>query len=284
MKHRNRRKQNIRRIIQIGFFTLVLLITLSHSYSEVAEFLPVIEGASLHAVCPFGGVVSLYRYVTTGTFVQKIHDSSFYLMLIVFVTAIIAGPVFCGWICPFGTFQEWIGMIGRTLFKKRYNRFIPSKIDRYLRFIRYILLIWIVVSTALSATLVFSSYDPYYALFNLWTSEVAISAYIILAVVIIASLFVERPFCKYACPYGALLGLTNYFRIFKIHRKAATCIDCGKCDVSCPMNITISTTETVKHPQCITCMLCTSEYACPVKETVYLGTAGKETTSEGTNE
>lgn len=276
---RGKKNQTVRRIIQIVFFVLVLLVSLSHTLAESGIEIPLIQGASVHAICPFGGVVSLYRYITTGTFVQKIHDSSFYLMLIVLVTAVVAGPVFCGWVCPFGTFQDWLAMLGRKLFKKRYNRFIPAKFDKWLRYLRYLVAVWVIVMTAISAKLVFSAYDPYYALFNLWTSEVAITAYVALALVVVASLFVERPFCKYACPYGAVLGLTNLFRIFTIRRNSKTCIDCGKCDKACPMNIVVSTSGHVRDHQCITCMACTSEVACPINKTVELS-AGKAISTE----
>jgi len=276
---RGKKNQTVRRIIQIVFFVLVLLVSLSHTLAESGIEIPLIQGASVHAICPFGGVVSLYRYITTGTFVQKIHDSSFYLMLIVLVTAVVAGPVFCGWVCPFGTFQDWLAMLGRKLFKKRYNRFIPAKFDKWLRYLRYLVAVWVIVMTAISAKLVFSDYDPYYALFNLWTSEVAITAYVALALVVVASLFVERPFCKYACPYGAVLGLTNLFRIFTIRRNSKTCIDCGKCDKACPMNIAVSTSGHVRDHQCITCMACTSEVACPINKTVELS-AGKAISTE----
>jgi polyferredoxin len=276
---RGKKNQTVRRIIQIVFFVLVLLVSLSHTLAESGIEIPLIQGASVHAICPFGGVVSLYRYITTGTFVQKIHDSSFYLMLIVLVTAVVAGPVFCGWVCPFGTFQDWLAMLGRKLFKKRYNRFIPAKFDKWLRYLRYLVAVWVIVMTAISAKLVFSDYDPYYALFNLWTSEVAITAYVALALVVVASLFVERPFCKYACPYGAVLGLTNLFRIFTIRRNPKTCIDCGKCDKACPMNIVVSTSGHVRDHQCITCMACTSEVACPINKTVELS-AGKAISTE----
>ncbi|MDX9810002.1 MAG: 4Fe-4S binding protein, partial [Sphaerochaetaceae bacterium] len=209
MGKRRKPNQRLRRLVQLFFFILIAAISISHTLAESGIEIPLIEGASLHAVCPFGGVVSLYRYITTGTFVQKIHDSSFYLMIIVMATAVIAGPVFCGWVCPFGTFQAWLGYVGRAIFKKRYNRFIPKRLDSILRYLRYAVLVWVVVMTAISAKLVFAEYDPYFALFNLWTSEVAIGAYIALGVVVVSSLFVERPFCKYACPYGALLGVTN---------------------------------------------------------------------------
>ncbi len=275
----NRKKsvsQRIRLAVQIVFFVLVALVVAAHSLEESGITIPLLQGASLHAICPFGGVVSLYQYITAGTFVQKIHDSSFWLMIIVFVTAILLGPVFCGWACPFGSFQEWIGKIGRKIFKKKYNRMIPLKLDRVLRYLRYLVLVWVVIMTAVSAKLIFSDFDPYYALFNFWTGEVAITGFISLGLVILLSLFVERPFCKYACPYGALLGLSNLFRIFKLRRNSVTCINCKACDKACPMNITVSTVAAVTDHQCISCLICTSEAACPVPSTVEFNTHALE--------
>jgi len=126
--------------------------------------------------------------------------------------------------------------------------------------------------TAVTGTLVFSDIDPYFALFNFWRSEVAIGGVFILAVVLVLSLIVERPFCKYACPYGAVLGVFNLFRIFKIRRRPSTCIDCKACDRSCPMNIPVSTSGAVRDHQCISCLKCTSEQVCPVENTVELTT------------
>jgi len=134
--------------------------------------------------------------------------------------------------------------------------------------------------TIVTVKLVFQDFDPYYALFNFWTGEVAVSGFIILGVVALLSLFVERPFCKYACPYGAVLGVFNLFRIFGIKRNVQTCIDCKACDRECPMNIQVSTAKTVRNHQCISCMKCTSEQSCPVDNTVELA-AGKIETISG---
>jgi len=275
------KKIKLRVIIQLVIFALVLLIAVNHSLEESGGGLPLLSSASLHAICPFGGVVSIHTLITSGTFVKKIHESSMVLMYIVFAAALFLGPVFCGWICPFGTFQEWVGRLGKRLFKKRYNNVVPYKLDRVLRYLRYVLLLLVLVNTARSVELMFTNIDPYYALFNLWTGEVALSAYIILAVVFLLSLVMERPFCKYACPYGAVLGLTNLFRFIPLRRNKNSCIDCDACNRSCPMNIPVSTSGVVRNHQCISCFECTSEDGvCPVPETLNFTTKLKETSNE----
>lgn len=270
----NKNKHNIRFFIQVLFFILVAVIAVNHTLAEEGMGIAFLSSASLHAICPFGGVVTIYQYFTTGTFVNKIHESSFILMIIMFITAVGFGPVFCGWICPFGTFQEWIGKIGRRIFKNKYNTFISYKIDKYLRFLRYGMLAWVLYVTAISGKIVFQNIDPYYALFNFWSGEVAVTGIVVLVLIILLSLIVERPWCKYACPYGAILGITNLFRIFKIRRKTSTCVSCKNCDRACPMNIKVSETEVVRNHQCISCMKCTSEAACPIKDTVNMSVKG----------
>lgn len=264
--------QSLRRGVQLLFLALILLISLNHLAVEEGWEIPVVGSASLHAICPFGGVVSIYQLLATGELVRKVHESSVVLMGGVFVLALLFGPVFCGWICPFGTVQELVGRLGKKLFRRKYNRLLPKGIDSLARYLRYLVLAWVIYMTAATGTLVFAEYDPYFTLFNLWSDEVALSGIIVLALVLLASLLVERPFCKYACPYGAVLGLTNLFRVFGIRRRASTCINCKACDRKCPMNIQVSTADNVRDHQCISCLECTSETACPVAKTVELRT------------
>ncbi len=267
-----KRKSRLRLVVQIMFFVLIAAISVNHGLAATGWSIPILSSASLHALCPFGGVVSIYQFVTSATFVKKVHQAAFILMGIGFLLAVLFGPVFCGWACPIGSLQEWIGKLGKKLFKKRFNRFLPAFVDKWLRYLRYGVLAWVVYMTAATGMLVFEAYDPYFTLFNLWSSEIAVSGIAILAATLVLSLFVERPFCKYGCPYGAVQGVFNLFRIFSITRNKPTCIDCKACDKACPMNIEVSAIDgRVRNHQCITCMECTSEKACPVAETVDLG-------------
>lgn len=261
--------------VQVFFFALIVLITSNRVLLSYGILIPLIGSASLHGLCPFGGVVSIYKFATAGTFVQKIHESSFILMTIGFLLAVVFGPVICGWVCPLGSFQEWLGKIGKKIFGKRYNHFVPERFDTYLRFIRYIVLIMVIYVTATTAKLMFQEVDPYFALFNFWSDEVSVTALVVLGVTILLSLLVERPWCKYACPYGAVLGLFNLFRIFKVRRSPSSCINCQACDRACPMNITVSAGTTVLNHQCISCLKCTSETACPIDNTVEFSTKGE---------
>lgn len=266
------KSKKIRLGVQIIFFITVLLIAVNHKFGIISF----IGEKSLHGVCPFGGVVSIYTFVTEGNFVQKIHESSFVVMYIVLALSILFGPVFCGWVCSLGSFQEWMGKIGKKIFKNKYNNFVPYFIDKYLRYFRYLVLAWVLYITAVSGKLLFKDIDPYHALFNFWSGEVPIQALVLLVIIIIASLLIERPWCKYACPFGAVLGISNLFRIFKVKRNKNTCVNCDKCLKACPMNIKVQQKETIRNHQCISCLKCTSEEACPIENTVNFSSKGGE--------
>jgi len=251
-------KFTIRTAVQIFFFLLIGVVAVT-------------SATSLHALCPFGGVVTLYHLLSFGTLVQKIHMSSVVLMVLVLILTILFGPVFCGWVCPLGSIQEWIGRLGKRLFRHRYNHFMPEKADRILGLFRYVVLIGVVYMTAATGYLLFANIDPYNALFKFWSEEVALPALIILAITLLAALFMQRPWCRYTCPYGALLGLFNKFRIFKIRRNPDTCIQCGNCDSTCPMGIKVSEQEKITDTRCVSCFECSSERHCPKAETVVMG-------------
>ena len=174
------KNKRIRFAIQLFFFSLVGLIAVNHTLAETGGSIPFIGTASVHAICPFGGVETIYQLLTTGQYIQKIHASALVLMGIVFTLTILFGPVFCGWICPLGSFQEWIGKLGKRLLGKRYNRLVPKKLDNILRYLRYVVLGLVLYNTAVSGMLLFTNVDPYYALFHFWTGDTAVAALVVL--------------------------------------------------------------------------------------------------------
>lgn len=260
-----------RTAFQISFFIFIAVLITYHNITD--------KGPSIHGICPFGGVVTFYKYITTGLFIKHIHFSSVIVMYSIIIFSVLFGGIFCSWVCPLGTFQELIAKIGKKK-NKNYNKQVPDFVHKRLKHFRIIVLLWVIYVTARSGELLFANIDPYNALFNFWTGEVAIGALIMLGLVTLLSLAIERPWCKYLCPYGAFLGLFNKIRIFKIRRNKVSCINCKNCDDKCPMNIKVSEKEVISDMHCISCGLCTSDYQCPVEDTVTFSTKRRELVDE----
>ena len=190
------------------------------------------------------------------------------IMLILMGATLLGGAWFCGWLCPFGFAQDWLGRLARVLRLPRLR--IPAAIEKYFRFLRYILL-------ALSFTglaLVLFMQTPYGSFMGLVDQNLSVitqGAWILLGVFLALSLFVDRPFCRYFCPEGARYGVISLARVFTIKRDRNKCVSCGKCDKSCPMQIEISKQPEVRNAQCINCFECIA--ACPVKGTLSYGWA-----------
>lgn len=258
-----------RYILQIFFFVFIGMLAVNHVLSESnVTIFPFLPNISLHAVCPFGGVASIISLITAGTLVQKLQLSTLVISALVLLLTLIFGSVFCSFVCPLGTIQEWFGKLGRKIFKRRYNTFIPQKLHNVLKYFRYVVLILTVILTFNAGRLIFADIDPYYAMYHFFTDEITIGSLIVLGVVLISSLFIERPWCKYACPYGAVLGLVSKISIFKIKRKASTCNNCTLCDKKCPMNIEISKMKTINDSHCIKCLDCVEDDNCCSKDSL----------------
>lgn len=180
---------------------------------------------------------------------------------------IIMGPVFCGWICPFGTMQDVFARLGRKLGIKKYV--MPDRVKKVLAFSRYILLfITIVITTDYIFNIL--SLDPRsnFTAF-LGGRRLTVTGWIIIFIFLASSIFFERPFCNYLCIEGAKFGLLSSIRPFTIIRNKETCVGCNRCSGACPMNIDVSSYGQVRSLQCINCMECVA--ACPVKNTITIG-------------
>lgn len=246
----------LRHAVMAFFFVFLLHVAYDHQIKGGGP-----RGTpSVEAYCPFGGLESLYQFLTTGGFVRRIEPSSMVLFAALVLLTVIASRGFCGWICPFGSVQEWLGLAGKRLFRGKYN---PSgNIDRILRYFKYVVLAVIVVLTWRLGALVFRDYDPFLAFFHLGrgVSEL-LWAYAILGMVLIGSLYVERFFCKYACPLGALLGILGKAGLTKIHRDPTHCKECNACQKKCHGHIDFLSATTIRSSECNHCMDCVVD--CP---------------------
>ena len=133
-------------------------------------------------------------------------------------------------------------------------------LDRYLRFLKYGVLAWAVAGAAVYGFMVFRDADPWAALWNLLELSLGVGT-IVLAIVLVASLFVERPWCRYACPLGAATGLVSKLSPFYLKREAEACKACAICTKACPMGLPVHTATTIKSADCIGCLECVDE--CP---------------------
>lgn len=220
--------------------------------------------ASIHALCPFGGIESFYSLVTSGNFIKKTFYSNIILVGGSTFLVLTLGRIFCGWICALGTLQDIFGKIGIKLFKKRYR--VPKSLDSVLRYLKYIVLIGIIYFTWKTGQLVISSMDPFVAYSHLTAGwEELLKEYLlgfgILMAMLLSSLFYDRLFCRYLCPLGAYYAILGRFSLLKIERDKNTCVNCTKCDRGCPVGLDIASVNTVDRGECISCMNCVE--VCP---------------------
>ncbi|MBM7868260.1 4Fe-4S binding protein [Heliobacterium gestii] len=222
--------------------------------------------APLDTFCVFGGVETLWTYVTTGKFLAKTNMANLVLLAASLVLVIVAGAGFCGWICPLGALQEWLGKLGKRLFGNSLT--VPPAIDRSLRSLRFLFLALILYRTVLDNKLWFETYDPFKVIFH-FNFETTTSV-VILALFIALSLPIERSWCRYLCPLSAVYSLLSPLSLFKLKRRPSACIDCGICTRACPVGIDVQHCGTIPDGQCIKCLQCME--ACPKPDALVLET------------
>jgi len=220
---------------------------------------------------PIAGLMNLKYFLLTGRF-PSIHPAAMFLLITFLAISFLFRKAFCSWLCPVGTLSEYLGLLGKKLFGRNFR--IWKWIDIPLRGLKYFLLgffVWAIstMSAAAIANFMRSDYGLVAGVkmlnFFRYLGETGL---IVIGILLIASMFVQNFWCRYLCPYGALLGFASLLSPVRIRREAEPCIDCAKCAKVCPSNLPVDKLVTIKSAECTGCLECVA--ICPAEGALHL--------------
>jgi ferredoxin-type protein NapH len=251
-------KDKLRKVVQTVFFGVWILLILL-----------LISGLvnTCHQFCPYA--VVCYGTMTVNGYVAYL--PMVIIGLLTAISVIFLGRMFCGYVCFLGTIQEFVFKLNKT--KNKFQQRIPYKYHRYLLGIKYIVLLITVVSAYLGIQYYYMKFCPVVALSH--PQNIGIAAAFTLAVILLGGYFVERFWCRYLCPYAALMNifqrLGKLLKIKKsnIYRNVKTSINCFNCANYCPLNVDIGYNEEISDVNCIHCYRCVRK--CSIKDAAKSG-------------
>ncbi|MDO9508638.1 MAG: 4Fe-4S binding protein [Thermovirgaceae bacterium] len=259
----------LRVFVQFGFLGFLTWLGYRHQVlGGGPEGVPPVD-----ALCPFGGLESLYSVLASGEWLRRLAPSAMVLLFVLVAMTLLFGRVFCGWICPLGTLGEWTSRAGARLGIRK--RELHVRVDAALRWLKYVVLVLIIAATWKAGTLVWRSYDPWVAWMHLsagWDgfAESPWSFFSLFVLVIGLSLFIERFWCRYLCPLGAFLAPLQKIGLVKVRRSDEECIQCHRCGQVCPVRLDPEAKKVETSAECIACGRCVE--ACPEETALFFGT------------
>ena len=270
------RIQPYRQLVQYAFLLTTLAIGVQF-YLWVAQLekgiVPtIIRPPGVEAFLPVSSLISLKYWALTGI-INTIHPSGLVILLLILVTGLVLKKAFCSWVCPFSLVSEYLAKIHKIIFRK--TKSLPVWLDYPLRSIKYLLLfffaraIFVVMDVLSLEKFIYSPYNKVADIKMLkFFTDMSELTFWVLLILIVLSTLIPYFWCRYLCPYGALIGFTSLFSVFKINRNEASCIDCAKCAKVCPARLQVDKVKTVFSDECHACLRCVD--VCPVKDTLYI--------------
>ena len=220
-------------------------------------------------ICPIGAIQNVTLSLTDPSYIVSLSIVVFFFLPL--ATALLFGRIFCGGVCPIGAIQDLVLLRPRK---------VPEKLDRAMRWLPYLYLGLAVLfagwglgfkigawEVQAARRFLICEYDPFIGLFRI---SGAFHMLAIGAGFILAGMFFGRPYCRWLCPYGALLSILSRFSWKNVQITPDKELDCGLCADACPYGAIHN--YRADRASCLACARC-YEY-CP-REQVLRG-AGDE--------
>lgn len=230
------------------------------------------------AFLPIAGGIELKAIVSLNLWDQT-HPAAAVMLAAVLLTGLLCKRAFCGWACPLGLAGEYLYAFRKRFIKSELTP--PAWLDWPLRMLKYLLLLGLCyIVIGMPAQSIPNYLDGNYhkiadlkmALFFLTPSLITL---LVFALILALAAWRRQGFCRYLCPYGAMLGILSFASPLKIRRDSQHCLiqakgmKCDKCTRVCPANIIVHTKATVRSDECQACMRCVA--ACPKSAALGLG-------------
>lgn len=215
---------------------------------------------------PISGLLGTASWVRLGE-INSVHPAAVIVFVTVILLSLLLRRSFCSWICPVAAISECAWKGGFRLLRR--NMRLPAPLDVALRTLKYLLMAFFIYFIAIAMSpdeqfrFIHSDYhkvaDMRLMDFFLHMSPLAFGVIVLL---VSASVVLRNPFCRYLCPYGALLGLVAILSPLRVTRDAERCSSCGVCSQVCPTYIDVMHKSSVASPECIACWRCISSCRC----------------------
>jgi polyferredoxin len=227
--------------------------------------------AGVEGWLPIASLMNLKVLFLTGR-LPRIHPAGTLLLIAFLAASLFFRKSFCGWLCPVGTVSEYLWRLGRKLFRRNFR--LPRVIDIPLRGIKYLLMaLFLYVVADMSVLGIRQFLESSYGIVDdvkmlNFFRNLGLSGAIVMAILVVGSILVQNFWCRYFCPYGALMGLASLLSPLRIRRQPDLCIDCAKCSKACPSALPVDRLVTIQSAECMSCMQCVA--SCPAEGALYL--------------
>jgi Pyruvate/2-oxoacid:ferredoxin oxidoreductase delta subunit len=218
---------------------------------------------------PISALMSLKYWFDTGI-VNQVHPSGLFILVAIIAMSVGLKKAFCSWLCPIGTLSESLWMLGQKVFGRSFS--VTKWIDIPLRSLKYLLLLFFAFAIWRMDVPTMRAFieSPYNKMADvkmyMFFANITSTALWTILILIGLSIVVKNFWCRYLCPYGALLGFLSVLSPLKITRQKSTCIDCDLCTKECPSGIKVHSANRVWSDECTACLKCVQ--VCPVKNTL----------------